>query len=398
VSRRSASRLLLLGAALLASCLAAHRYPLYQPLAVLPESLPFHDDADPESLLRALDRQLVAMEKEGDLAAALPFGDRTIPRQELYDSLKLLREIYAPGFPAPQRESLIRQTFSFVRVGRSETDRRAFFTGYYLPEFEALPPAPQRPDLFPIFSPPPGLQNFALEQLDPQFGRWQLAYLIRSGKLLPLPPRPKAEQSSLPGAAVLAYLKDPIERYFLEVQGSGILLYPDRTRHFVHYAGNNGYPFVAIGRLLIEDKKMRREEVSLPAIRRYFADHPPELPLYMEKIRRMIFFNEVKEGADSFPRGSGGVALTPGRSIASDKKIFPAGAIAWICLPYPDRTDRPPKEWPKSCRLVIDQDSGGGIDGPGRIDLYAGAGPAAEEIAGHLSHWGEIYYLRKRRP
>jgi membrane-bound lytic murein transglycosylase A len=178
--------------------------------------------------------------------------------------------------------------------------------------------------------------------------------------------------------------------FFLQIQGSGKIFLDTGEVINVHYHGSNGRPYRSIGKLLIEEQKIPREEMSMQKIRSYLHAHPEEMASVFNYNPSYVFFKIEPEG----PLGSINVLLTPGRSVALDRRIFPHAALAFIQTQKPvlnsaGHIDR----WVECRRFVLNQDTGGAIRGPGRADLFWGNGPYAEIAAGHLAHLGELYFL-----
>jgi membrane-bound lytic murein transglycosylase A len=199
------------------------------------------------------------------------------------------------------------------------------------------------------------------------------------------------EENALVGRAeALAWVKDPVDVFFLQIQGSGKIYLDTGDVINVHYHGSNGRPYRSIGTLLIEEQKIPREEMSMQRIRSYLRNHPEEMASIFNYNPSYVFFKIESEG----PLGSLNVLLTPGRSIALDRRLFPHAALAFIRTQKPvlnsaGQIDR----WVSCRRFVLNQDTGGAIQGPGRADLFWGNGPYAEMAAGHLAHVGELYFL-----
>jgi membrane-bound lytic murein transglycosylase A len=165
----------------------------------------------------------------------------------------------------------------------------------------------------------------------------------------------------------------------------------DGSIMYVGYAGNNGYEYTSIGRELVADGKISADRLSLPTLRNYFRDHPEELDGYIQRNDRFVFFREYD--GNLWPAGSLGFKVTPGRSLATDKAIFPRGCVVLVT------TDKAPTGgWalPPS-QLMLDQDTGGAIRAPGRGDIYYGIGPTAEASAGRQAAEGRMYYLLLKR-
>ena len=185
-------------------------------------------------------------------------------------------------------------------------------------------------------------------------------------------------------------MKDPIDLFFLQIQGSGLLRLEDDRLLPLNYAASNGRQYTSIGRVLLEKGKIRREDLSMQGLRRYLSDHPQEMEEVFAKNERYVFFRFGEGGAI----GSLGVPLTPGRSIATDSSLFPKGALAWIVTRRP-LLDAQEKVvgWRPVNRFVLNQDTGAAIRGPGRVDLFFGMGPRAGASAGHMKSEGELYFL-----
>ena len=211
-------------------------------------------------------------------------------------------------------------------------------------------------------------------------------------RLVPYADRQAIEQAdALAGKApILAWVKDPVALFFLHVQGSGRIALDEGGTLRLHYRATNGRPYRSIGRLLIDRGAVAREDMSMQAIRAYLAAHPDRRAEVTAHNPSYVFFETVTGG----PFGSLGVALTPGRSVATDPDHFPRGALAFVASRKPLTADgRRISEWTPFGRFVLNQDTGGAIRGPGRADLFWGDGPYAELAAGHMQHTGRLYFF-----
>ncbi|MBD2019967.1 MltA domain-containing protein, partial [Leptolyngbya sp. FACHB-36] len=188
----------------------------------------------------------------------------------------------------------------------------------------------------------------------------------------------------------LVWLRDRLEAFLIQVQGSARLQLTDGSTMTVGYAGNTDYPYVGIGRELVKDGKFTLEELTLPRITQYFKQNPADLNEYLPRNRRFVFMRETG-GAPA--TGSLGVPVTPVRSIATDKSQFPPGALALIQTRLPVATAAGTLEQRRVLRYVLDQDTGGAIVGPGRVDLFMGTGKPAGDRAGLINSTGQLYYL-----
>jgi membrane-bound lytic murein transglycosylase A len=177
--------------------------------------------------------------------------------------------------------------------------------------------------------------------------------------------------------------------FFMEIEGSGTLRLPGGDELRVGHAGTNGRSYRSIGRLLIDEGKITREAMTMRVLREWLTAHPEEQVRVLRHNESYVFFR-LLPGA---PVGSLGVPLTAGRSIATDPRVFPRGALAFI------RTMRPVEAvdglvgWKPVGRFVLSQDAGGAIRGPGRVDIFWGRGPDADLAASDMKEPGELYFL-----
>jgi membrane-bound lytic murein transglycosylase A len=178
----------------------------------------------------------------------------------------------------------------------------------------------------------------------------------------------------------LLWVDDPVDAYFLQVQGSGRVRLADGTRVRLGYDGQNGQAYVAIGRLLVQRGEMSLDAVTQEAIRGWIKSHAQQGVALMDENPSYVFF---KERQGDGPIGAQGVVLTPGRSLAVDPAFIPLGAPLYVDIADPAA---------RLQRLVIAQDTGGAIRGPVRGDVFWGFGKEAEARAGNMRAKG-IYYL-----
>jgi len=191
-------------------------------------------------------------------------------------------------------------------------------------------------------------------------------------------------------AQPLAWVSDPVNLYFLHVQGSGKVVFEDGQTIIVGYDSSNGRPYRSIGQLLIDEGKISLEEMSMQRIRAYLNQNPGEIQRVLDHNPSYIFFKVTPDG----PLGSLNVRLTPGRSVALDRKLFPPAALAFVETKKPLSDNQGQvNSWMDCSRFMLNQDTGGAITGPGRADIFWGSGPYAELAAGHLRHPGRLYFL-----
>lgn len=275
-------------------------------------------------------------------------------------------------------------------------DADGLFTGYYEPLLRGAR-APDARYRHPLLGRPADLVSVDLGQFDPELEGRRVAGRVAGGRLVPYPDRAAIERGALAGRGLeLLWVDDPVDRFFLEIQGSGQVRLPDGGTVRVGYADQNGHPYRAIGKDLIASGAIAKEQVSMQAIRAWLETHPDEAPAVMARNPSYVFFRELPDLAGaSGPLGAQGVPLTPGRSLAVDRKFLPLGAPVWLdaTAPYPEG-ERPLR------RLLVAQDTGGAIRGPVRGDVFWGAGPEAERLAGRMKSPGRLFVLlpRELRP
>ena len=204
------------------------------------------------------------------------------------------------------------------------------------------------------------------------------------------PTRARIEGSSLLAGHELVWIDDPVEAFFLQIQGSGRIRLREGGTMRVGYEGNNGLPYRAIGRVLVERGAMAASEVDAESIKAWLRAHPKQAREVMHENPRYIFFRELPPTPDDTgPPGSLGIALTPLRSVAVDPARVPPGALLFLDTTHPvdGRSLR---------RVVVAQDTGAAIVGPVRADLFWGHGPDARRAAGLMKQRGRLWQLLPR--
>jgi membrane-bound lytic murein transglycosylase A len=266
--------------------------------------------------------------------------------------------------------------FELVRIG----DGAAFVTGYYEPQIEGS--RTHDPDYdVPIYGKPADLveqdAQTAAATGTPRRGR------LENGIIVPYYERAEIEDGALAGRGLeIAWAKDPVDLFFLEIQGSGRLLLPDGSIMRIGYAGQNGRDYVGIGRLMRDRGLLQPGETNMQGIKAWLRAHPDEGRALMRENKSYVFFRELT-GAG--PPGALGVAVTPRATVAADPKYVPLGAPVFLQL------DRP-----EASGLWVAQDTGGAIKGPNRFDTFWGAGEEAARIAGGMQGKGSAWILVPR--
>lgn len=214
-----------------------------------------------------------------------------------------------------------------------------------------------------------------------------LGRTLESGMLEPYPTRRVIESSAmLAGQGLeLVWLTDPLDAFIAHVNGSAFVELPDGGMIKLGYAGKNGREYVSLGGELVKDKQLKADRVSLATIREWAAKHPDRVTEYLHRNDSYVFFTEIS----GTPRGSLNVEVEPGRTLATDKRLFPRGAVVFVETTLVDEDgSKLPFE-----KFLLDQDTGGAIRTAGRADIYLGIGPQAEDLAGRTRAEGQLYYL-----
>jgi len=157
----------------------------------------------------------------------------------------------------------------------------------------------------------------------------------------------------------------------------------------IHYAGTNGNAYRSVGKYLIDKNEVPREKMSMQAIRQWLEKNPHRMDEVLHYNESFVFFKSGQGG----PFGNIGVAVTPLRSIATDRKIFPRGGLAFVETALPATKGQPKEAWDPTSFFALNQDTGGAIKGPARVDIFCGNGDWAAYAAGHMTSYGQLYFL-----
>jgi membrane-bound lytic murein transglycosylase A len=354
----------------------------------------FTDDLDRATLQQALQRSLTYVQRL-PAERMLVLGERQVTASRLRETLEAFQQLLtqAPTLGAVQQKLCTQ--FEIVQAAGLDGQGNVLFTSYYEMVLEGSP-IPTAEFIYPLYTRPPDLIEINLEAFHPRFRGEKLAARYEQGQVLPYFTRHEIDvEGKLQARGLeLLWLRDAVDRFFLHIQGSGQIQLPNGHIRRVNYAASNGHPYQSIGRFLIEERRIAREELSLPTLRQYFRDHPEERARVLSYNPRYVFFREVEQG----PQGALGLILVPGRSIATDPRLFPPAGLAFIQTQQPVlNSQNEVQSWQPLTRFVLNQDTGGAITGPGRVDLFWGSGPRAEAAAGRIKHEGKLFFLLKRQ-
>ncbi|MCK5376398.1 MAG: MltA domain-containing protein [Acidobacteria bacterium] len=345
------------------------------------------DDLDPGSFAEACGYSTSYL-KELPAETVFSFGGEKRTAAQLAAGVSRLCEIALNEPDLERRTEILRREFVLLRSVGRDGHGDVLFTGYYEP-LVAARRRPEPPFEHPVYGVPDDLLTVNLEAFGLEPASPTLVGRVEGRQVVPYAEREEIdfENGLRAPVPVLGYLADLVDVFFLQVQGSGTLIFPDGTRIRAGYARSNGRPYRSIGKLLLDEDVVSREEMSMQAIRSYLADNPQELRRVLSYNPSYVFFRPLE--ASGGPLGCYQLPVTAGRSIATDRRLFPAPVVVYIegALPLPGGGER------RFARFALNQDTGGSIRGPGRVDLFLGAGDEAAEVAGRMQHSGRLYVL-----
>ena len=205
------------------------------------------------------------------------------------------------------------------------------------------------------------------------------------------PTRAQLTQSPIPNTVILAWVHDVVDRYFLEIQGSGTIYINKHDHLLVGFAAQNGQPYYPIGKYLLSINAIPPKQMSMQRIRQWLNDHPDQVNTVLNQDPSFVFFRKIEAAT---PLGAEGVPLIPGRSIAIDPNFIPFGTPIWLNTFYPQQNQQGEISHGNPLqRLVVAQDKGGAIKGPVRADVFWGSSEKAVFYAGHMQSRGQYWML-----
>ena len=367
----------------------------------------FEDDLKYESLAESLQANIVHLRSRPE--HKMQFAERSI---NSLDYAGELEHLYRALKNSPQSFiNYLQSHFSVYEVFGQSSPGQAFITSYYAPEIAGSLTKTKELSS-PLYAVPDDMVFVRLDKFNNHRGKvqdiaclqkedcppTQKAKILRSrlvkkkgaiDEVHPYYSRQEIESKKLP-AKVLAWV-DPIESFFLQIQGSGFVKLPSGKKLRLGYAGQNGHRYVAIGKYLFD--VIPKEKMSLQTIEQHLRSITPEKrDELLNKNPSFVFFQEIT----TKPVTYFGIETTDGRTIATDKRFFPKGALAFLQFKKPQFQsvdDIEPSSWMPVKRFVFDHDTGGAIKGGGRVDLFWGSGAKAKQAAGVIKDSGKLYYL-----
>jgi len=350
----------------------------------------FVDDMDYDNLEEGI-RQSLSYLKKRPQETKFKFGQDIYETSHMVDSLVNFLEFIEKKPSADELRKHIDENYYVYKSTGSNGSGDVLFTGYYEPFLEG---SLSRSVMYryPVYGTPSDLISIDLSLFSPKYEGEKITGRYTGQTVVPYYERKEIETGGmLEGRApVVAWVKDPVDLFFLQIQGSGKVLLDNGETINIHYHASNGRPYKSIGNILIQKEIIPYSEMSMQRIRAYLNSKPDDVQDILNYNPSYVFFKTEEDG----PLGCLGVKLTPERSVALDRRIFSLAGLVYIETVKPQVSGNGEiTEWIKNKSFVLSQDTGGAILGPGRADLFWGNGKYAEIAAGNMKHKGSLYFL-----
>lgn len=340
-----------------------------------PEEIPDFTMAcsDLANLRESAQRSISYLEKPSS-AKYFPSGE--ITHDKALASLQEFVAMLESGLSGSDLNAAIRDKFDvYISVG-CDDNGTVLYTGYYTPIFNG---SRQQSEQFkyPLYNQPADL----VKGVDGQI----LGQKLPDGSMAQYPSRAVIEQTNMLAGTELVWLGDPFEVYIAHVQGSAKIRFEDGSLATVGYTANNGHEYKSISQELVNDGMIDSSQLNLMSMIEYFKNNPQQVDEYVQRNPRYVFF----KFQDGSPRGSLNEQVTPFRTIATDKTIFPRGCLAFLLVELSNAAGTSSSDG----MFALDQDTGGALRAAGRCDVYMGEGDDAGYLAGNTYAEGRLYYL-----
>jgi membrane-bound lytic murein transglycosylase A len=355
------------------------------------------DDLELGGLSDAINAELPILKRSPD--KTMVFGPVTMSRATYVEGLERLLEILSQPVHTSEKLQYIAENFRFFEFFGGNSWGEVLLTSYFEP---VIPGSREKTKRFsrPLLAKPKDLLTVSLEKFSDRFkDEKPLRARLENNRVLPYFTREEIDgQGMLHGRGLELVWVDPIDAFFLQIQGSGTVKHRDESEEHIVYADKNGHRYEAIGKFLksrIAPKPITTDRIETEL--RAMSDTERDSILF--KNPSYVFFGKSRNRAIT----SLGVSATPGRTIATDPKFTPKGALAWLEFSKPsfeskmgNLLDEP--EFVPASRFVVDQDTGGAITGTNRVDLFWGRGDEAKRHAGVMQHKARLIYLAPNPP
>ena len=266
-------------------------------------------------------------------------------------------------------KSFILHSFEPYLISTKDAQSEGLLTGYYEAELHASKNKGGKYK-YPIYETPNDLIVVDLSSVYPALKKYRLRGRLDGNRVVPYDTREESKKKGV-NAEVICYSDSKVDRFFLEIQGSGRVVLDDGSSMFIGYDNQNGQRYRAIGRYLVKIGALRLEDVSLQSIKAWLKSNPSRVDEVLNYNKSLVYFKERKQGAT----GALGLELRAKRSVAVDRSFIPLGSMLYMSADVNNKREN---------RVVFAQDTGGAIKGAVRADLFLGSGDEAMEIAGEL--------------
>ncbi|WP_348944830.1 MltA domain-containing protein [Chitinibacter sp. FCG-7] len=306
--------------------------------------------------------------------------------------VKLCSDAKSVAIDTASIRQFLEKNLTPYQLTNPDGNETGLITGYYEPIYPGSLTRTTKANQ-PVYAPPKDMITVALDDVYPELKGKRLRGRVVGNKLVAYPDRGDIVAKGV-DAPILAWLQDPMDVQFLQIQGSGRVQLPDGKQLRLGYADQNGRPYKPVGRWLVEQGILPASEVSMQSIKTWAKANPNRIDELLNSNPSYVFFRTLPESQDGRtglngtdgPLGSLGVPLTAGYSIAIDPNTVPLGSLAFIATTRPDNDGG-------IHRLVAAQDTGGAIRGTVRADFFWGTGDAAGELAGKMKQEGRLWLL-----
>lgn len=377
---------------MLSACTRAplkNREDLMRPASDAPALI---DNLSKESFFIALRNHIDVMKKSNQVKDPMVFGKKQIPKADYMASLEKIFEHQEDWL------DYISVNFEAYEVYGRDDWADVMVTGYYEPKVAGS--KTKTKDFFqPAYSTPSDMLVVDLKKFASKFPQGEklgtLTARLENKRVVPYYDRRDIDENNkLANQNLeLAWL-DPIDAFFIQIQGTGVVEFEDGEKLRIGYDGQNGHSYFPIGKFLTDHIPM--EEMSMQRIRSHLKTLPfKEQQAILNKNPSYVFFKKLDGKAITYA----GMEVEDGRTIATDLKLFPKGALAFLDIEEPvfdSEAATVATMWERKPRLVFDQDTGGAIKGSGRVDLFYGEGDPAAQKAGVMKQKGKLFYLVPR--
>jgi len=320
--------------------------------------------------------------KKDDLSKALKVFIKDCQVSQKNPDLKMVCQKAMNKENMQDPESFFTNNFTVYQLLSDEGDDSGLITGYYEPLLQGNYYQTKRYK-YPVYATPTDLVTVDLKEVYPSLSNYRLRGKLQGNKIVPYETRADIDAVDYrknKNLKPICFVDNKIDLFFLQIQGSGKIELPNKRFINVGYGGQNGHPYYAIGKKLLEMNVIEKEDISLQSIKKWLEENPEQIDEILHLNKSYVFFTKNQKTAT----GSLGTELTANRNLAVDRRNVPLGFPVFINTTNPI-TDEPIN------KLMVAADTGGAIKGKIRADLFFGNGPQAKELAGKMKQQGKLF-------